>query len=72
MVMHFRKPLFAHVLKRSRGCDTKADKEDIGLGVGQGAETIVVFLTGGVEESESVRFVADPGNNGAGSADART
>lgn len=68
MVMYFWKPLFAYVLERGRGGDTKADKEDIGLGVGQGAETIIVFLTGGVKEAEGVGFISDPGDNGSKSA----
>lgn len=68
MVMYFWEPFFAYVLERGRGCDTKADKEDIGLGVGQGAETIVVFLTGGVKEAEGVGFISDPGDSGTKSA----
>ncbi len=61
MVVNFGEPFLADVLEGGGRGDTEADEEDVGLGVGEGAETVVVFLTSGIEEAERVRFVADPG-----------
>jgi hypothetical protein len=60
VVVDFGKPFLSHVLKRGRGSDREADKEDIGLGIGKGAQTVVIFLSGGIEEAEGIRLVADP------------
>jgi hypothetical protein len=30
------------------------------LRVGKGAQTVVIFLSGGIEEAEGIRLVADP------------
>lgn len=37
-------PFLLYVLETRRGDDREADEEDVGLGVGEGAETVVVFL----------------------------
>jgi hypothetical protein len=65
MVMYFRKPLFSDVLKRSWRGDGEADEEDIGLGVGKWTQAIVIFLTRSIEETQGVRFIADPVRQGS-------
>ena len=37
--------LFLHVVQRVRRIDGKTDENDVGIRVGQWAETIVIFLT---------------------------
>lgn len=37
VVVDFRKPLFPYVLKRCRRSDGEADKEDVGLRIGEGS-----------------------------------
>jgi len=44
MMVDFREPLLLDVLKRGGRSHAKADQEYICLGIGQGAETIVVLL----------------------------
>lgn len=60
VVVNLGEPLLADVLEGSRRNDGEADEEDVGLGVREGAETIVVLLTGGIEESKGVRLIANP------------
>jgi hypothetical protein len=60
VVVDLREPLFPDVLKGGRGGDGEADQEDISLGVGQRAQAIVILLTGGIEETESVGLITDP------------
>ena len=60
VMMDFREPLFANVLKGGWRRDGEADQENVGLGVGQRAETIVIFLTGRIEETKGVRFITNP------------
>lgn len=60
MVVYLRKPLFSHVFEGGGRCDGEADEEDVGLGVGEGSEAVVVFLAGCIKEAEGVWFVADP------------
>ena len=50
-MVDFGEPLFAHVLEGGGGCDGETDEEDVGLWVGEGPETVVIFLSGGVEEA---------------------
>lgn len=59
--MDFGKPFLANVLKGCWGGDGEAHKENVGLGVRQGSQSIVVFLPGGIKESECVRLITDPG-----------
>ncbi len=61
MVVHLGKPLLADVLEGSWAGDGEADQEDVGLGIRERAETVVIFLSGGIEESEGVGLIADPG-----------
>ena len=51
VVMDFRKPFFSDVLKGSRRCDGKADQENVCLGVRERPQTVIILLTGSVEES---------------------
>jgi hypothetical protein len=52
MVLNFGPPLRLDVLEGVRRDDGEGDEEDVGLGVGQRAETIVVFLAGGIPQTE--------------------
>jgi len=65
--MHLWKPLLADVLERCWGCYREAYEEDIRLGVRQGSQAIVVFLSRGIEKAESVGFVTDPSSVSSGS-----
>lgn len=60
VVVYLGEPLFPYVFEGGRGGDGEADQEDIGLGVGQRAQAIVILLTGGIKETESVGLIADP------------
>lgn len=53
MVLDFGKPFGFHVVEGWGGYDGEADQENVGLRVGEGAEAVVVFLSGGVPESEA-------------------
>lgn len=59
VMVHLREPLFLHVFERGRGRNTKADKEDVGLWVGERAEAVVVLLTGGIEQAQCVRIITN-------------
>ena len=60
MVVHLGEPFFAHVLERGGGGYGEADKEDVGLRVRQGSETVIILLSGSIEETESVGLVTNP------------
>lgn len=60
VVVDLGEPLFSDVLKTGGRGDGKADEEDIGLRIRKRAETVVVFLTCGIEETKCVRLIADP------------
>lgn len=45
-------PLGAHVLERRRRDDREADEEDVGLGVGERTQAIVVLLTGRIPQTQ--------------------
>jgi hypothetical protein len=51
VVVYFREPFLSDVLEGGRGGDGEADKEDIGLGIREWTQTVVIFLSGGIEES---------------------
>lgn len=51
VVVDLGEPFLAHVFKRRRGSHGKANQKDIGLGVRQRAETIVILLSGSIEQS---------------------
>lgn len=43
------------VIKRRRADDGEADKEDIGLRIGQRSETVVILLAGGIPQTQANR-----------------
>jgi len=59
-VVHFGEPFLADVFEGGGGGHGEADKENVGLGVGQRAQTIVIFLTGCIEQTKGIGFIADP------------
>lgn len=59
VVLDLGVPLGLDVLERGGGDDREADKEDIGLGVGEGAEAVIVLLTGGIPETKVNRLAVD-------------
>lgn len=46
-----RKHLSLDVVERGRADDGEADKEDVGLGVRQGAKSVVIFLSSSIPKS---------------------
>ena len=60
MVVHLWEPLLADVFERGWGGDGEADKEDVGLWVGEWAQTVVILLSGSIEETESIWLITDP------------
>lgn len=64
MVMHLGEPFLLDVFIRCGRGDAEADEEDVGLRIGQRAKAIVIFLTGGVKETEGVRVFADHDRDG--------
>lgn len=52
VVGDLREPLGAHVLEGGRVDDRVGDQEDISLGVGQGAQAIVVLLTSSIPKTK--------------------
>lgn len=63
VVMDLWEPLLADVLERGRGGHAEADEENIGLGVGEGSESIVIFLTGGIKQAKGIWLVTNPRRN---------
>jgi len=59
MMVDFGEPLLADVLEGGGGGDAEAYEEDISLRIGEGAQTVVIFLTGCIEKTEGVRLVAN-------------
>jgi hypothetical protein len=57
-VHHLGVPLGRHVLERDRIDDREADEEDVGVGVRQRAQSVVLLLAGCVPEAELDRLVA--------------
>lgn len=60
VVAHLGEPLLPHVLEACRRRDAEADKEDVCLGIREGPQTVIVFLSGGIKEPKRVRLVTDP------------
>ena len=60
VVMHLGEPLLPNVLEGRGRRHREADEEDISLWIGQGSETIVVFLSSRIEEAEGIWFVTNP------------
>jgi hypothetical protein len=44
--------LLLYVVERVGRVDGKADQDNVGVGVGERAETVVIFLTSGIPEGE--------------------
>jgi hypothetical protein len=51
--------LLLYVIQRIRRVDGEADEDDMGIGVAEGSETIIVFLAGRIPESELDVFAID-------------
>ena len=60
VVVDFGEPFLANVLKGRGGGDGEADQEDISLWVRQRAKTIVILLSGGIKQTQSVGLITDP------------
>ena len=60
VVVDFREPFLPNVFKGRRGSHGEADQKDIGLGVRQWAQSIIILLTGSIEQSQGIRFISDP------------
>lgn len=63
MVVDLREPLLANVLEGCRGGDAEANEEDIGLGIGEGSKSVVIFLTSSIEEAQGIWLIANPRSN---------
>lgn len=61
VVVDLGEPLLLDVFKRRGRGDGEAHEEHVGLGVTQRSQSVVIFLTGGVEQTEGVGLVSDPG-----------
>jgi hypothetical protein len=48
-MVDFGKPLFADVFERGWGCDAEAYEKNIGLRIGKRSQTIIIFLSRGIE-----------------------
>ena len=51
--------LGSHVLETGRADEGEADEENVGLGVGERAETIVILLTGRIPKTEGDSLAVD-------------
>lgn len=60
VVMDFGEPFLPYVLEGGWRCDTEANQEDVCLWVRQGPQSIVIFLSGGIEQSKSIWLITDP------------
>jgi len=59
VVLDLGVPLGLHVLERSGRDDGEANEEDIGLGVGQRAETVIILLASGIPQAKVNRLSVD-------------
>ena len=51
MMVYFGEPFFADVFEGCRGGDGEANQEHVCLRVGEGAQTVIVFLTCCIEQA---------------------
>jgi len=51
-VHHLGYPLLLDVVEGVRTVDSEADEDDVGIRVGQGSETVIIFLTGGIPQGK--------------------
>jgi len=56
MMRDFRPPFGPDVLETRRTYEREADEEDVGLGVRQGPESVIILLTGRIPKSKRNRF----------------
>jgi len=59
VVLDLGPPLGLDVVERAGRDDGEADQEDISLGVGQGAQAVIVLLTGGIPKTKVDRLAID-------------
>lgn len=59
VMVHLREPFLLNVFERSRRGNAKADKENVGLWVGERTETVVILLTGGIEQAQCIRIITN-------------
>lgn len=60
MVVDLREPLLADVFERGWRGNGEADKENVGLWVGERAQTVVILLSSSIKETESIWLITDP------------
>ena len=60
VVVDLGEPLLLYVLERGWRSHGEADEENIGLGIRKRSETVVIFLSCRIEESQGIRLIADP------------
>ena len=60
MVMDLGEPLFPDVLEGSGGGHRKANQEDVGLGIGERTQPVIIFLSCSIEETQCVWLISDP------------
>lgn len=58
-MLDLREPFRFDVVEGGRADDGEADQEDVGLGIGEGSESVIIFLPRGVPESEADGFAVD-------------
>jgi len=58
-VHHLGYPLFLDVVERVGTVDSEADEDDVGIRVGQGSETVVVFLPCGIPQGKLDMFAVN-------------
>jgi hypothetical protein len=59
MVVRLIEPLILDIFERSGGVYREADEDHMGFSVGKWSEAFIVFLAGGVPESELNMFAID-------------
>jgi len=52
-MIDFWKPLCSDVIKRRWADDREADEEDVGLGVGEWSQSVVIFLSCCIPQSQA-------------------
>lgn len=61
VVVHLGEPLLLDVFKRRGRGDGETDEENVGLGVTQRSQSVVILLSSGVKQTECVGLVSNPG-----------
>jgi len=59
VVLHLRAPLGGHVLKGGWAHNAETDKENIGLGIAQRTQTVIVLLSGCIPEAKVHSLAVD-------------